>query len=203
PRDLLELFSTRTCARLNRNALQDGHQVSRDGFGFDRNREVSFVDRALNARHHRAADRLGAITDIPSDRRVRTAAAYRGDDAEAAATFAGDVVDRALEQALGHAARGGRFERRADISQLLALVEIERALEELFLVAERRVEAGPGDTHRLGEVGQRGALVTLLPEHVQGRGERFFHVEFAWTTSDGELFHIERYVMPFAAKSSR
>src|SRR5690606_19506252 len=113
PRDLLEFFSTRSRARLNRNTLQDGHQVSCDGFGFDRNREVPFVDRTLNARHHRAADGLGTIADILSDRRVRTAAAYRGDDAEAAAAFAGDVVDRALEQAPGHAARGGRFERRA------------------------------------------------------------------------------------------
>src|SRR5690606_22292044 len=81
-------------------------------------------------------------------------AGRRTDDAQAAARLAvaGDGRQRAFKQAFGDRPRGRLLERLADISQLLALIEIERLAEELLLVAEGGVEARACDAHRLGQV---------------------------------------------------
>src|SRR5215470_7486041 len=61
----------------------------------------------------------------------------------------------------------------------LRLVAVEGLAEQPFLVAERRIEARGIDPHRLGQVGQRRALIALVPEYLQGLIERLVHVEGA------------------------
>src|SRR5690606_13726001 len=59
-----------------------------------------------------------------------------------------------------------------------------------------RVEARPGYAHGLGQVSQRGALVTLLPEHAQRRRQCRLDIELAGTSpSSSDRFHIIQYIM--------
>jgi hypothetical protein len=77
----------------------------------------------------------------------------------------GDFVEHPLDRA----ARGGFFgERRTGEGAIGRLVPGDGLAEEAALVAEGGVEAGRPDAHRLGERGDRGGLVPVLPEHVQG-----------------------------------
>jgi hypothetical protein len=80
------------------------------------------------------------------------------------------VVDRDLaEHPLDRAARGGFLgERRTGGGAVGRLVAGDGLAEEAALVAEGGVEAGRPDAHRLGERGDRGGLVPVLPEHEQG-----------------------------------
>jgi hypothetical protein len=104
----------------------------------------------------------------------------RAGDDEAAGRVAGiGVVDGDLvEHPLDRAARGGLLgERRSREGAVCGLVAVYGLAEEAALVAERGVEAGGADAHRVGERGDRGGLVPVLPEQGEGLLQRGVSVE--------------------------
>src|ERR1700723_3018564 len=51
--------------------------------------------------------------------------------------------------------------------------------KERFLVAESRIEAGPFDAHRAGQIGKGSAFVSFFPENPHGGVESFVCVKTA------------------------
>src|SRR5437764_3582497 len=91
-------------------------------------------------------------------------------------------LDCAAQQRFGDLPRGGKGQCLRLVGLWPVPVAVERAVEELFLRAERGVERGSVDVHRLAEVGQRRALVPEPPEDEDGAVERFVDVELARAT---------------------
>lgn len=58
---------------------------------------------------------------------------------------------------------------------------LEHALEEPVLAAEGKIEARWRDPHRLGQIGQRRALIAVPPKEIGGRLYRFVDIEDPWT----------------------
>jgi hypothetical protein len=54
---------------------------------------------------------------------------------------------------------------------------IHRALEQLLLVPEGRIQAGPIDLERRSQVTNRGTRIAALPENPPGFVESFLFVE--------------------------
>src|SRR4051794_17511085 len=73
------------------------------------------------------------------------------------------------------------FERLLQILAVLARVAIEDFPKKRFLIPERRVHAGTIDSHGLGEIGQRGAFISLGAKDFDGLVESFFGVKGART----------------------
>ena len=74
-------------------------------------------------------------------------------------------VGSATEQRSSDLVRGRQRERGAFVAGRSRRIGLERAAEQLLLVAEGRVEARPIDPHRGGQVGERCPLVAEAPEH--------------------------------------
>src|SRR5437868_6264251 len=65
----------------------------------------------------------------------------------------------------------------AEVGRRTLGVAVEHPAEEGLLVAEGGVEAGAVDAHGPGQLGQRRALVTLAPEHLERAVQGFVDVK--------------------------
>ena len=91
----------------------------------------------------------------------------------------GGALDRAVKHLLGHSPRGGLLQSSNAVARRAQRVALQRLAEQVLLVAEGGIHARPRDTHRLGQVGEGGALIPLAPEDLERALQRLVGVEAA------------------------
>src|SRR5581483_1942730 len=92
---------------------------------------------------------------IPGSQRTLHAKTARGESRH------GCRPDRPVEHGSSHCCTCGLCQSSGEVGGQALGVALQRLVEEVFFAAERPVQAGAADPHRLGEVVKTGALVAL------------------------------------------
>jgi len=137
-------------------------QIGRVGVGW----QVPFGNRSLEAATQGSHARGPPASHIAPNR-IRRISADQGplhQQASRGILWVGRHFDGAIPQALHDGPGGGLAQSRDHVARGTGGVAIERLAEQGFLVPKGRVETGAINSHRPGQIGQRGSLVTLVPE---------------------------------------
>ena len=207
--NLVQVRAARAAGCLDRHALQHCHDVAGVVGRIELRRDFSGADGALQAlpQHHFAG---GAPPDQFIPDLVRgLAARHRAAHEQAAARIAvfGQEIGAGVQQVLDHLACGRRRAGHVPEAGVPLDVAVNHLAEQTFLVAVGGIEARRIDTHRLGQVGDRGAFVAVAPEYLQGLVEGLVQIELSWASHchgvGSFYFFIDHYINRLTASVQR